>query len=526
MMSTPDLNSEHTRPSDGERKGAPRVLVDRLANGWSHHSADVACDFVSRWSARFGCGSKVNEIGDSSLSFTCDLGAIRFAGMNDVACLLVAGGASQARDNALAFWRKANSPGRAIFFLAANAAIELALRSALPAGRSLILGPTTTETLLESDSPVSSLKALIRDHIPLRRLIPFDTEHPTEEHMFHGRARLLGRLIEEENVSFAIAGPGRIGKTSLMKQFLRKVLQSKDGSWAARFYIDLMPCKERDNDGVARFIALKMDGSSRSSRLTSDRLRTFFIQQRALLGRPPDLLLDESDEFVGLEVIQDIGKAARDGLCRLIIAGRGHLLGTVLGSGSQLQHRIELLRLDPLSDTEAQNLFLRPLEDLGFPMSDRRAIAERVLGLTGRLPHYVQFYGRRIAELMIEDRFDTISPSIVAHVRDEFETVKILSDPIFEIKNPRSRFAAFALLGAGHRALSLPQMQGVVHHQGVVVSIEEMRDIANELVIQNVLAWNQGRFQIANESLPYYAHTLGVTGPAMRELRAELSSAQ
>jgi hypothetical protein len=511
----PDRREEWTVSHD--------VLLNRLAPGWQASSADVARDFVSRWSARLQCNSQIQDAGDSFLSFVADLGAIRFTGMQEANCLLVSGTPDAAREAAQYFWRRISSPGRAILIVAASRAAEVAISEALPKDRQAILGPEAVVSLLESDSPLNHLKRVICSQVARRRLIPFDTEHPVEGPMFCGRTRMLNRLLEEEDVNFAVAGPGRIGKTSLLRRFLYTVLRSGDRSWASRFYIDLMPCHDHTVDGLARFIALKIEASSKVSHLTCDRLEPFLTFQRSHHGRPIDLILDETDEFLHLETFQVLGNAARKGLCRIVLAGRGNLLRTVLNEHSRLCNRIELLRLDPLSETEAEALLVRPLEDMGFRFAQKCQVLNRIFGLTGRLPQYIQFYGRRICELMIDEGSDTVCPALVARVRDEFETLQLFSGPIFEVKAPRVRYAALALLGIGHRALTMPQIQGVLHNQGLIAPLDEVWEIANELVIQNVLAWNQGRFQIANESLPHYVHTSDFLSSAMRELRPQMS---
>ncbi|MEK7407040.1 MAG: hypothetical protein AAB225_18360, partial [Acidobacteriota bacterium] len=454
-----------------------------------------------------------------------DLGAIRFAGMHDCACLLVTGSRESAGEVVGDFWRKVNTPGRAVIVIALSREAEEAAKSALPPGRATLLDRDAVATLLESSDPLPVIKEAIRRQVSLRRLIPFDTEHPVEHHMFCGRTKFLNRLLEEENVSYAIAGPGRIGKTSLMKRYLNLVLQRKDSSRASKFYIDLMRCADRTADGLARFLAMQIESSRKVSRLTCDRLEPFLLYWKEHFARPVDLLLDETDDFVGLETFRYLGSAARKGLCRVVLGGRGNLLNTVLGKDSPLHHRIELLRLEPLTDTEAGMLLLRPFEDLGYPIIDRQRVLDHVARLTGKLPHLVQHYGRRLAEILADGASDVVNDPLVIRVRDEYDTAKIFADPIFEVKNPKTRLVALSLLGTGGRLLNLPQIQGVVHNHGLVLPLDELWEIVNELVVQNVLAWNNERFQIANESLAYYSHTQGFFSAAMREARTCLQKA-
>jgi hypothetical protein len=170
---------------------------------------------------------------------------------------------------------------------------------------------------------------------------------------------------------------------------------------------------------------------------------------------------------------------------------------------------------------EAKALILGSLGDLGFSIKEPQQMLDLLCGLTGQLPHYLQYYGRRICELMAENPVGMVDLSLILRIRDEFETAKMFSDPIFEVEDPRSRLVALALLASGRRQLSLRQIQGVVYRQGLSLPLDELWEIVNELVIQSVLAWNQGKFQLANESLPHYAHSLDLFGSALREARAQ-----
>ncbi len=60
------------------------------------------------------------------------------------------------------------------------------------------------------------------------------------------------------------------------------------------------------------------------------------------------------------------------------------------------------MRLEPLDDIEAEHLFLRPFEDLGIEVRDRRAVLQMMRDLTGSLPHLVQFYGKTMANVLFD----------------------------------------------------------------------------------------------------------------------------
>jgi hypothetical protein len=519
MSTIPSASSPKGRSEDKTNL----ALLEKLANGWRAASADAARDFLSRWKAAFSCDLEINEIGDSWVRYTCDLGAIRFRGMQEASCLLLAAGDGPAQAAILDFWSWVRAPGKAVFVLALSEEAALIAKTQVPKGRCVLLTWADCIAVLESRDPVSWLKLAIRAQIPLERLIPFDTEHVAEGHMFSGRSRHLRRLEDEDSSSFAIAGPSRIGKTSLIKRYQQSLKKAGAAETMSYFFIDLLRCPDKTPDGVTRFIMLHVDGRSTASRLTSDRVEPTLAYWKSHFGMPVGLLLDEVDEVLAFETFRYFAAAAKSGYCRLILGGKGVLLRTMLQSEHFFQCRVQLLRLEPLSDQEAKTLLVGPIHDLGFALSDGDDVVGKVLGLTGKLPHLVQYYGRCIAQSMIEKPEQAIGQSLLERVRDSYETFTFFSGPLFETRDAKSRFVALSLLGKALRPFRLEQIQRIVSEEGLPLSSIELWEIVNELVILNVLAWDHGAFQIANESLHYYAQATDFFKVAWRETREALS---
>jgi hypothetical protein len=497
-------------------------LVDKLACGWRATSADVARDFLFRWKSAFQGEVETNEIGDSWLRFTADLSVIRFRGMHEAACLMVAATDGSVKVAIQDFWSRVRAPGKAAFVIALSDESASIAKVQLPSGRYVLLGPCDCVALLGSEEPASWLREAIRRQIPINRLIPFDTEHAAEGHMFSGRSRQLRRLEEEDTSSFAIAGPSRIGKTSLIRRYHRGLKKAGGSEALAHFFIDLQRCEDKSPDGVARFIMLHVDGRSSSARLTSDRVEPALAYWRDHHGMPVGLLLDEVDEVLTEDTFRSFAAAAKGGFCRLVMGGKGVLLRTMLHSEHFFQCRMQLLRLDPLNDIEATELLTGPIEDLGFRLSPRREIIDKVLQLTGKLPHLLQYYGRCMVQAMIDHPGETAGQALLEKVRDSYETFTFFSGPLFETRDAKSRFVALSLLGRTPCPLRLEQIQVIVTEDGLNLSSLELWEIVNELVILNVLAWDRGAFQVANEALHYYANATELFKIAWRETRSAL----
>jgi hypothetical protein len=326
-------------------------------------------------------------------------------------------------------------------------------------------------------------------------------------------------------VSFAIAGPSRIGKTSLVKRHQKELTRLRHPSALATFYVDCYACGENKPDGLARTIAMEIDGSSRSARMKLDDLMNFLrFQSHVRLGRPVELILDEVDEVCQSSVMGELARAARMGICRLILCGRGALLHTMLNQNSLLASRLELLRLEPLDERAARLLLLEPLLDFGLRVEEPDRLAEAVFGLTGRLPHLLQYYGRRLLELALQQRSETVSPRDIETLRWDFEAAQYFTSPLADLKDPRSRLVAFSILNANGGQFTVPEVLDLAARAGLRdLHHLEAFQICNDLVINNVLAWDKGSFRVANEALRYYARQLGFLDRVLEEARRELA---
>ncbi len=385
----------------------------------------------------------------------------------------------------------------------------------VPKGRFVLMGRAAISRIMDSPEPLDGLKAEIRTQVPLERLIPFDAEHSAEGHMFLGRSRFLTRLIDEETASFAVAGPSRIGKTSLLKRHHVELVKAKAPSQFSHHYIDLMRCGSKDDDEIARFIVNTIDSSHKNHRLTAERIELALAALKERFDAPVGLLLDEVDEYVGSDAFRYLSQAAKKDYCRLVLGGKGTLLKKMLEENNPFQCRVHLLRLEPLDDDEAVRLLFSPIRDMGFEIREPNKVRDSFFRWTGRLPHLIQFYGHRLCEMMIDKPRTALDINLIETLRDSLETFTYFSDPLFKAKDPTLRFIALIMVDLEHRPHRLEQIDERLRAKGLTLTIDVLWEKLNELVILNVLAWSRGAFQVANESLIYYARETSFMTPGL-----------
>jgi len=491
-------------------------LVDYLVAGPLGGGTEVLAEFAEVWEERFGNRVRIKEEGPGFGHFISEHEDIRLRGMDQLHCWVFCGDPAKVQQTIKDRWRDIAVPGR----------ISLALVSSESAGaagialanlRYVVLDDAAVRKTLGHDRPVEQLKRFVRDAIPLRSLIPYSTLHSVQANMFYGRKKELDRLFEEDGVSFAIAGPGRIGKTSLMKEYERQLVRRRDPRMHGRRYVDFYECSNKTAGGIVHFLAMALDGTKRSFEVAPPDLPNFLKRLKNSVGSAPELLLDETDEVCSTQPFQILAQEAKRGVCRVILAGRGKLLEMML-HGGQSEGRLALMRLDPLSDDEARNLLLEPLADLGIVFEDPDASVRQLIRQTGKLPHLIQFYGRKLAETAAERNTRILTEGDVNILKWDFETVQYFTAPL-DLPSPRAKLAALTLLLSEDGPWTLIQIQALLMRERMLLSLDETRDLCNELTINNVLAWINGSFQAANAALAYYARETSYLNAALREAR-------
>jgi hypothetical protein len=496
-------------------------LIRRLADGWGPNHYGSAETFLQRWRERVSPTLDIKEIGQNFLYFMTDLPGVHLLGADDVHVLMLARTANGAET--LKLWhRKVSAPRRLLLILAFSEAAPPLAEEIYGNERTLMLSPSEIAQLLGSADPRNEIKTVLRLRLPIRALTPYNYLRPAHGHLFFGRQEELGRLLQEDDTSFAIAGPGRIGKTSLIQQYQRVLKKQRDPRALRLFEIDFYACRNSSSQEVARFFAMKVDPSSRSHRMMSDGLIDFLRYQHRERGGPLELVLDEVDEVCQGAAFDSIGEAAKQGLCRLIMCGRGQLFRMLLSQASPLACRLDLIRPGPLEVDEARSLLLLPLADLDIKVSHPEAVAEKLFKLTGRLPHLLQFYGKKITELVSARSANSVSEEMIEALSWDLDTAQYVTSPLRELNNPHARLLALALLKENPSELTIPAAQSLAERYGLHLTYNQTADTLNELVINSVLSWKKGIFTLASEALPSYAARLGHLDTALPEAKAQI----
>lgn len=496
----------------------PDRLIDELQGWQPSHSGGVQ-ELVRRLGVCLKASTEIKGIGDNFLSFITDLSDIYLRDMDRIPCLVL----GAAADSRITREQCQKITNELAFILALSDATLAQVKGEFSSSPFLLLSVRQVRQLLKASNPIELLRKMLLEQVSKTRLIPYNTFMPATGNMFFGRVRELGRLRDEDHMSFAIAGPGRIGKTSIIRRYKEELTRAKDPKGPLTFLIDFIHCTDQSPDGVARAFAKKIESTRWSDRMTARQLMNFLHYQSNLRGGPLNLLFDEVDEVCQGEAFNSISSAARAGYCRLVLCGRGELLKTMLNSKSPLDGRLDLIQLEALDEKPARELILRPLADLGFQLESAEGIIDYVLRMTGRSPHLLQLYGQKLAQLAIKENTDTISLNLLEALKWDFMLAQYFINPFCDMKDAELRAVGLSLLRSTDQHFSILSVQKIAKGAGLKLDYVRVREICNDLLINNVLAWQNGVFRIANEGLYFYANEMGFLDAALKEAIAQVN---
>lgn len=479
-------------------------LIRHLEKGWRAGHSELPEDLAHRMASILGAQLRTKKAVDNSFSFQLDIDGIRLRGFNEVPCLVVAGDTASAAEAVNQFLRSRCQNDTVGLLLPVSAAAATACENEPRAKRCVALHPASIRRLLDHESPLECLKSEVRQQLPRRGLIPYTMSRPVSGSMFFGRKKELSRLKGSNQDNFAIAGPGRIGKSSLLHEYRRLLVRNSDERASRCFNINLYEC-DSSNDALARFIAMQIEPSYRTYRDDFQDLARFFHRQFSRHGGTLELLLDEVDEACTTKIFSVLTDIAREGDIRLVLAGRGNLLRAIMDQGTPLAGRYCLLQPEPLQEEQARDLIKQPLRDLGLRFSDERESIEIICAQTGRLPNLLQFYGQRLAEIAMDKEVDILTPEHLEEIKWKFETVQLFKSPVMGLKDEAAKKLAIEILKCSPNQLTVNQAQKMLERKGHTVDYSQAQKLCNDLLIDNVLAWEKGHYRVATQALVEYA---------------------
>jgi hypothetical protein len=283
-------------------------------------------------------------------------------------------------------------------------------------------------------------------------------------------------------------------------------------------------CDATDERVVCRHLTTQINANKYAHEATPERLERFLRHEAGDTGRggPLELILDEVDGVCNTKTFECLAEAAKNRVCRLILCGKHELYESMHIQNHVLKSRLQLMRLQPLSEADVRVLLIEPLLDLGFeiPPGDERRIVATVYGDTAGYPHLIQYYGVSLVERALRLKTDSITMSMIDDVRNSYETLQTLAGPILDMKDPREELLALLLVSECSDPFSEHDFAALAERERIQLDERAAGKLCRKLYINNIITWTStDRYQVTSTALSRSAARLGFLASRLAELK-------
>jgi len=359
----------------------------------------------------------------------------------------------------------------------------------------VLIGAEEQKNILSSRRPSGELLDLVAAQVPLSYLSPYETRAPVTGSRFFGREHEIARILANPDTNHAILGIRRIGKTSLLRETQRLLLEREQ---AAR--VVYLECSDLlSTDDYIREVVRKLNPRE-LPRLHMQKFVFFFpnfLERMSKLNKSKIIfLLDEVDNLVIMqrgdwELFRMLRASSNKGACQYIIAGFREALQEQYTLDSPFYNFAQEIRLSEFTRQQARDLIVTPMENLRVRFHDQEEVVNRIYEETAGHPNLIQYYclillrrldqtGRR--EIGPEDLIDVYS--------DEGFTSHLLTSFMQNTEN-REKALIYAILMAaeagGPKGFGQEEIDARLRKGGLLLEQKDIDDACNVLMLAGVI---------------------------------------
>jgi Cdc6-like AAA superfamily ATPase len=365
--------------------------------------------------------------------------------------------------------------------------------------------------ILAARSFTGSLLDLVCEQVPISILAPYQTSAPVTGSAFFGREREIARILAQAETSVAITGVRRIGKTSLLRELYKRLLDQ--GERPARcVWLDASTLSTPYHfvQEVVRHLRTKelrrLQHPERFWFFFPDFLKRMYKRH----GGRITIFLDEADDFLmwareDPEMLAAMRASMNAGHCRCILAGFEILQAELFDQESPLFMRFERLSLGPFEKREVEEVMVKPMRSLRLRLENVNELVGQVYTDTRGHPLLVQYYCRELVQSLESRGTRTLGPTSLSgiYTSNGFRA-QIINSFRDNLQNPEKLLVYALLLSfpAGKEEFGQDEMYGALRKQGCPYSAREVDQACERLVQAGVLSRDGPRYEFASAVFP------------------------
>jgi hypothetical protein len=331
--------------------------------------------------------------------------------------------------------------------------------------------------------------------VPISYLSPYETRAPVTGSRFFGREHEIGRVLANPDTNHAILGIRRIGKTSLLREIERLLIERE-----ADARVVYLECSDLlSTDDYIREVVRKLNPRE-LPRLEMQKYVFFFPnfleRMSKQLKAKVIFLLDEVDNLVIMqrgdwELFRMLRASSNKGACQYIIAGFREAMQEQYMLDSPFYNFAQEIRLSEFTRQQAHQLIVTPMENLRVRFRNEEQVVGRIYEETAGHPNLIQYYCLILLRRLDQTGQREIGPeSLIDVYSDEGFTSHLLTSFMQNTEN-REKALIYALLmgepDAGSKGFSHEDMDTVLQNGGITLPQKSLDEACSVLTLAGVI---------------------------------------
>ena len=357
-------------------------------------------------------------------------------------------------------------------------------------------------SIAASKDPARVLRTFVLSQIDITTVSPYTTTGPTPDDFFFGREHELREVTEHAaNVSYAIIGGRRIGKTSIVGRLHRTRLPV---AGFRTIYHDCSTITSYESLLATPIRSWQPEPPSNAPS-TFGELFTSLPDEKSLV-----LLLDEADKLVPVDrvshwrlfkALRSMSNARR---AQVVLSGERTLREALRDPSSPLFNFTNEILLGPLDYRAVEVLVTQPMRQLEIELEDAKGIVNLVWSFTSGHPNVVQRLCRRLIEQLKRNHERRITlDDVNAEIEDSDFQRKDFLDTFWEAASHLEKIISLLMANDQNLRTLAAVRQSLAQHCNLQPKAREVDEALQRLVdLRSILKRTLSGYDFAVESFP------------------------
>lgn len=375
--------------------------------------------------------------------------------------------------------------------------------------RFIVVDAADQRRILAAASFTKALQRHVCEQIPISVLAPYEYGPPVVGTRFFGRKREINDILRHDTTSFAIMGVRRIGKTSLLNEIERRMLEQGE----KKERIVRLDCSTHSGpvqfvEEVVRQLNIRELPRLKNIQDSYFSFPDFLKRMSKMHGGPITIFLDEADQFllwardVTLPALRD---SMTSGACRYIVAGFQAVMSEWSDNKSPFYWAFRAINLGPFEREDIEEIVRLPARSLHLRIEDEPAFLARLQADTRGHPYLIQYCCVDMMRQLELEGSRVLSPPRLEGIYTSEGFESLILNSFMDNVAVHDKVLVYALLKnfPGEKdSYTESEIYGALSRQHATFKAEEIMRVCHRLVMAAVLVRDGPKYQFAFPVFP------------------------